>query len=97
MLSLQKRFLIINLIIFFLAPLTYSATVHTPKARIQIEKFGNNYSEKNIGFLREIYKGHLKEADFKVTQIDRDISYGPHPLQNLNIHYTNNADQNKSP
>ena len=97
MLSLQKRFLIINLIIFFLAPLTYSATVHTPKARIQIEKFGNNYSEKNIGFLREIYKGHLKEADFKVTQIDRDISYGPHPLQNLNIHYTNKANQDKSP
>ena len=62
-----------------------AATTDTPKARAEIEKYGNTYSGKQIGGLRAIYKEHLAEAGNETADVLRDVSYGPHERQRLDV------------
>ncbi|MCH8916830.1 MAG: alpha/beta hydrolase [Proteobacteria bacterium] len=62
-----------------------AATTDTPKARAEIETYGNTYSGKQIGGLRAIYKEHLAEAGNETADVVRDISYGPHERHRLDI------------
>lgn len=62
-----------------------AATTDTPKARAEIEKYGNTYAGKQIGGLRAIYKEHLAEAGYETADVIRDVSYGPHERHRLDV------------
>lgn len=64
---------------------SYAATTDTPKAREEIEKYGNTYSGSQIGGLRAIYKEYLLDAGFETANATRDISYGPDPRHKLDV------------
>ena len=68
-----------------IAQVSTAATTDTPKARAEIEKYGNAYSASQIGRLRAIYKEHLAEAGNETADVVRDISYGPHERHRLDI------------
>jgi len=68
-----------------IAQVSSAATTDTPKARAEIEKYGNSYSASQIGRLRAIYKEHLAEAGNETADVVRDISYGPHERHRLDI------------
>jgi acetyl esterase/lipase len=77
----------------FVALLAFStaasaATSDTPEARAEIVRHGSDFSDSLIPGLRAIYKKHLREAGFPVPGIERDIAYGEHPLQRLDVHRT---------
>jgi len=68
-----------------IAQVSTAAMTDTPKARAEIEKYGNSYSASQIGRLRAIYKEHLAEAGNETADVVRDISYGPHERHRLDI------------
>ena len=68
-----------------IAQVSTAATTDTPKARAEIEKYGNSYSASQIGRLRAIYKEHLAEAGNETADVVRDVSYGPHERHRLDI------------
>lgn len=68
-----------------LTPLSLAATTDTPKARAEIEKYGNTYSSSQIGGLRAMYKEHLAEAGYETSDVIRDVSYGPHERHRLDV------------
>jgi len=65
---------------------TLAATSDTPEARAEIERHGSDFSDSLIPGLRAIYKKHLREAGYPVPLIERDLAYGEHPLQRLDVH-----------
>lgn len=65
--------------------MTMAATTDTPEARAEIEKYGNTYSGKRIGELRAIYKEHLAEVANETADVLREVSYGPHERQRLDV------------
>jgi len=71
--------------IVVLPSLLLAATTDTPKAREEIEKYGNTYSGKQIGGLRAIYKEYIHDADFETSVATRDLSYGPDPRHRLDV------------
>ncbi|MEC9415721.1 MAG: alpha/beta hydrolase [Pseudomonadota bacterium] len=83
--------------IFFLPCAYLSATTEkTPISKSVIEEFKSDFSSQDIGKLRTIYKKYLLQANYPIGDIDRDISYGEHPLQKLDIHH-NQSTTEKSP
>ena len=79
----KNLFAILGLIAF--SQIASAATTDTPEARAEIEKYGNTYSGSQIPGLRAIYKKHLAEAGTETSDVDRDISYGPHERHLLDV------------
>jgi len=70
------------------AQVTNAATSDTPAARAEIERHGREFPESLIGELRAIYKRHLVDAGFPRPAVERNVAYGEHPLQRLDVHRT---------
>ncbi len=66
-------------------PDAMGATTATPKARAEIEKYGNTFSASQIPGLRAIYKEHLAEAGNETASVTRDILYGSHERHRLDV------------
>jgi len=75
----------------------FSATSNTIQAKSLIDQYGARFSEINIGLLRDIYKNHLNEANYPIPNIIRDIPYGKHPLQALDLHLPKSKNSEKLP
>ena len=75
----------------------FSATSNTIQAKSLIDQYGARFSEINIGLLRDIYKNHLNEANYPIPNIIRDIPYGKHPLQALDLHLPKGKNSEKLP
>ena len=73
------------LVLIALCQYAAAATTDTPEARAEIEQYGNTYSGTQILGLRAIYKKHLAEAGNETSDVDRDISYGPHERHLLDV------------
>ena len=85
------------LIAFLLIPIsTFPQIKNTQEAHILIEQYKSNYSNKNLNLLRNVYKKHLKSANFSIGKVKRNIPFGEHPLQKLDIHYDQSLKE-KSP
>ena len=80
-----------------LAQWSYAATTDTPKAREEIEKYGNTYSGSQIGGLRAIYKKYLLDAGFETAVATRDLSYGPNPRHKLDVLQPQNPPEDAMP
>ncbi len=61
------------------------ATADTPQAREEIEKYDGPYPADRIMDLRAIYKVHLRDAGFATSDAVRDLRYGPHERQRLDV------------
>ena len=75
----------------------FTATSNTIQAKSLIDQYGVRFSEINIGLLRDIYKNHLNEANYPIPNIIRDIPYGKHPLQALDLHLPKGKNSEKLP
>lgn len=75
----------------------FTATSNTIQAKSLIDQYGVRFSEINIGLLRDIYKNHLNEANYPIPNIIRDIPYGEHPLQALDLHLPKGKNSEKLP
>lgn len=89
--------IIIATLMFFMHLDGFSATTDTVQAKSLIDQHGSNFPVKNIGLLRDIYKKHLNEANYIIPEIIRDISYGDHSLQVLDLHLPKQKNSKKLP
>ena len=71
--------------IIFLSSIVNSQVYKTEQAQLLINKYESNYSNNELDKLRAIYKKHIRSADFETGLIERNISYGKHPLQKIDI------------
>ena len=92
-----NKFLFHSIVALLFSQLVSAATTDTPRARIEIEKYGSAYSATQIGELRAIYKMHHAEAGFETSDTVRDIHYGPNPQHRLDVHRPKNASETALP
>jgi len=76
---------IVSIVLACTIQISTAATTDTPKARAEIEKYGNAFSAGQIGGLRAIYKEYLAEAGNQTAEVVRDIHYGPDERQRLDV------------
>lgn len=63
-----------------------AATTDTPAAHAEIRDYGAPYPGERIPILRGIYGRHIADAGFGKAEVIRDLEYGEHPLQRLDLH-----------
>ncbi|MDH4107150.1 MAG: alpha/beta hydrolase [Gammaproteobacteria bacterium] len=85
------------LLCFLAMPMAVAATADTPVANAEIERYGDTFADSQIGGLRAIYKQHLREAGFPQPEVERDIAYGEHPQQRLDVHRTLEPTEDPAP
>ena len=86
---------ILKMMIFFIFTIFLSSIVNsqvykTKEAQLLINKYESNYSNNELDKLRAIYKKHIRSADFETGIIERNIPYGNHLLQKIDIHHNHN-------
>ena len=86
---------ILKMMIFFIFTIFLSSIVNsqvykTDEAQLLINKYESNYSNNELDKLRAIYKKHIRSADFETGIIERNIPYGNHLLQKIDIHHNHN-------
>ncbi|MDX1480086.1 MAG: alpha/beta hydrolase [Woeseiaceae bacterium] len=62
-----------------------AATTETPGAHELIQAVGQPFPGDRYLELRAVYEPYLREAGFPASKVTRDIAYGPHPLQKLDV------------
>jgi triacylglycerol lipase len=62
-----------------------AATTDTPRAHEEIRKYGMPYPGTRYLTLRAIYEPYIREAGFEKSRATRDLSYGAHELQRLDV------------
>ena len=92
---MKHAFNTLTVIILLLSCNYISATTEkTPISKAVIDEFKSNFSSEDIGKLRTIYKKYLLQANYPIGDIERDVSYGDHPLQKLDIHHNQSKNDN---
>lgn len=97
MIHFFKQSLFPGAVILAFTQLSLAATSDTPKAHIEIEKYGNSYPRSQIGELKAIYREHIAEAEIESIDVVRNISYGSHPLHRLDVHRPQRAAGDATP
>jgi len=59
--------------------------IETPLAHAEIQRVGMPYPGNRYLELRALYEPYLREAGFEKGQVTRDLAYGPHPLNRLDV------------
>ena len=62
-----------------------AATTDTPRAHAMIQQFGQPYPGNRYLELRAVYEPYLREAGHPPSKATRNIAYGPHELQTLDV------------
>lgn len=62
-----------------------AATSATPDAKREIEKYAGPYPGNELLTLKAIYRQHIEDADFEKSVVLRDLSYGPHERNKLDV------------
>ena len=75
----------------------YAATTETPRAHDEIQKYGTPYPGTQYMSLRAIYEPYIREAGFDKSKVTRDISYGSHDLQQLDVLQPSSASEESMP
>lgn len=63
----------------------FSATTATPAAKAEIEKYAGPYPGAQLQTLKDLYRQHIEEAGFEKSIVERDLSYGPHERNKLDV------------
>lgn len=62
-----------------------AATTDTPRAHAVIQQYGQPYPGDRYLELRAVYEPYLRAAGHSPSKATRDIAYGPHGLQKLDV------------
>lgn len=62
-----------------------ASTSATPDAKREIEKYAGPYPGTELATLKDLYRQHIEDAGFEKSVVVRDLSYGPHERNKLDV------------
>lgn len=74
-----------------------AASTDTPLAHAEIMKYGMPYPGDRYLELRAIYEPYIRQARFDKARVTRDVSYGPHELNTLDVFVPRNPPEEIMP
>lgn len=75
-----------TLFCLFAAIPALAATSATPDAKREIEKYASPYPGTELQTLKAIYRRHIEDAGFEKSVVVRDLAYGKHERNKLDVH-----------